>query len=157
MFIPYTKAQRIDESLGVFVAGRDGCTANAEHGRQQQRHIYVVYVPPHGPCPWFGMSVMFRAMGSWSLVSTNLYFKISGVLGPKVCISGSWPAFWMRFFAHYLSGTMSWGLKPCFSALESRRMTPFFIPYLWVRICTLGWLNIQLWSSWMWVVKIVAC
>jgi hypothetical protein len=31
---------------------------------------------------------------------------------------------------------MSWGAKPCFSALESGFMTPFFIPYLSVRIST---------------------
>ena len=49
----------------------------------------------------------------------------------------------LRFFAHYLSGTMSWGLKPCFSASESGGMTPFFIPYLSVRIRTLGRLNIH--------------
>jgi hypothetical protein len=36
MFVPYTKAQRIDELLGMFVAGRDDCTANAEHWQQQQ-------------------------------------------------------------------------------------------------------------------------
>jgi hypothetical protein len=42
MFIPYTKAQRIDESSFMFVAGCDGCTANAEYWWQQQRHIYVV-------------------------------------------------------------------------------------------------------------------
>jgi hypothetical protein len=64
MFIPYTKAQCIDESLCMFVAGHDGCTADAEHRGQQQRHIYVVYVPPHAPCPWFGMSAMFRAMAA---------------------------------------------------------------------------------------------
>jgi hypothetical protein len=64
MFILYTKAQRIDELSCMFVAGRDGCTANAEHWRQQQRHIYVVYVPPHAPCPWFGMSAVFRAMAA---------------------------------------------------------------------------------------------
>ena len=49
MFIPYTKAQRINESSCMIVAGRDGCTANAELRQQQQRHIYVVYVPPHAP------------------------------------------------------------------------------------------------------------
>ncbi len=64
MCITYTKAQRIDESLCMFVAGHDGRTANAEHRRQQRRHIYVVYVPPHAPCPWFGMSAMFRAMAA---------------------------------------------------------------------------------------------
>ena len=35
MFIPYTKAQRIDELSCMFVAGRDGRTADAEHRRQQ--------------------------------------------------------------------------------------------------------------------------
>jgi hypothetical protein len=64
MYIPYTKAQRIDELSCMFVASRDGRTADAEHWRRQQRHIYVVYVPPHTPCPWFGMSAMFRAMAA---------------------------------------------------------------------------------------------
>jgi hypothetical protein len=64
MFIPCTKAQRIDKSSCMFIAGCVGCTANAKRWRQQQRHIYVVYVPPHAPCPWFGMLAMFRAMGS---------------------------------------------------------------------------------------------
>ena len=64
MFIPYTKAQRIDELLCLFVAGLDRCTADAEHRRQQRRHIYIVYVPSHAPCPWFGMSAMFRAMAA---------------------------------------------------------------------------------------------
>ena len=64
MFIPYTKAQRIHKLSCMFVAGHDGRTADAEHWRQQRRHIYVVYVPPHTPCPWFGMSAMFRAMAA---------------------------------------------------------------------------------------------
>jgi hypothetical protein len=64
MLIPYTKTQLIDELSCMFVAGHDGPTANAEYWRQQQRHIYVVYVPPHAPCPWFGMSAMFRAMAA---------------------------------------------------------------------------------------------
>jgi hypothetical protein len=62
MFIPYNKTQCIDELSCMFVAGRDGHTADAEHQRGQRGHIYVVYVPPHAPCPWFGMSAMFRAM-----------------------------------------------------------------------------------------------
>jgi hypothetical protein len=64
MFIPYKKAQRIDELLCMFIAGRDGPTDDAEHRRQQRQHIYVVYVPPHAPCPWFSMSAMFRAMAA---------------------------------------------------------------------------------------------
>ncbi len=64
MFIPYTKAQRIDKSSCMFVAGRDGRTPDAEYRWRQRRHIYVVYVSPHTPCPWFGMSAMFRAMAA---------------------------------------------------------------------------------------------
>ncbi len=64
MFIPYTKAQCIDKLSCMFVAGRDGRTADAEPWRQQRRHIYVVYVPPRASCPWFGMSAMFRAMAA---------------------------------------------------------------------------------------------
>ena len=41
--------------------GRDGHTANAEHQRQQRRHIYVVYDPPHGRYAWFAMLAVFRA------------------------------------------------------------------------------------------------
>ncbi len=33
MFIPYTKAQRINESSCIIIAGRDGRTADAEHRR----------------------------------------------------------------------------------------------------------------------------
>ncbi len=64
MFILYTKAQRINESSCMFVASRECRTADAEHRRRQRRHIYVVYVPPHAPCPWFGMLAMFRAMAA---------------------------------------------------------------------------------------------
>jgi hypothetical protein len=83
MFIPYTKAQHIDESSCMFIAGRDGRTANAEHWRQQRQHIYFVYVSSHAPCPWFGMSAMFRAMAAevrWVLISTSIF---QGCLGPK--------------------------------------------------------------------------
>ncbi len=67
----------------MFVAGRDGRTANAEHRRQHQRHIYVVYVTPHAPCPLFGMSAMFRAMAAevrWVLICTSIF---QGCWGPK--------------------------------------------------------------------------
>ena len=41
--------------------GRDGRTADAEHQRQQRRHIYVyvVYGPPHGWYARFAMLAMF--------------------------------------------------------------------------------------------------
>jgi hypothetical protein len=60
MFLCYSKAQHFEEYLCLFVAGCDGCTADAEHRRQQQRHIYIVYIPPHALSPWFGMSAMLR-------------------------------------------------------------------------------------------------
>ncbi len=67
MFISYSKARRIDELSCLFIAGLDRCTADAEHRRQQQRHIYIVYAPPHAPCPWFGMSAMFRCKAAEDL------------------------------------------------------------------------------------------
>ncbi len=69
--------------LCMFVAGRDGRTADAEHWRQQWRHIYVVYVPPHALCPLFGMLAMFSAMAAevrWVLISTLIF---QGCWGPK--------------------------------------------------------------------------
>ncbi len=48
MFIPYTKAQRIDESSCMFVASRDDCTADAEH-RRQQHGTYMLYMSPLMP------------------------------------------------------------------------------------------------------------
>ncbi len=53
-----------DKLSCLFVAGRDHCTAYAEHLQQQRQDIYVVYVPHHARCPWFGMSAMFRAMAA---------------------------------------------------------------------------------------------
>jgi hypothetical protein len=129
MFISYSKARRINESSCLSVAGLDCCTTDAEHPRQQQWHIYIVYVPPHAPCPWFGMLVMFRAMAA-EVGDYLLVVKISGVWGPLVLYLRLLNSFWMRFFATNFGGTMSWGAKPCFSALESGYMTPIFIPNL---------------------------
>ena len=42
-------------------AGRDGRTADAEHQRQQRRHIYAVYGPPHG---WYARFVMLTMWGA---------------------------------------------------------------------------------------------
>jgi hypothetical protein len=41
--------------------GHDGRTADAEHQRQRQRPIYVVYGPPHGWYARFAMLAMFGA------------------------------------------------------------------------------------------------
>jgi len=46
MFISYSKARCVDESLSVMFASR---AADAEHQRRQRWHIYVVYVSSHGP------------------------------------------------------------------------------------------------------------
>jgi hypothetical protein len=65
ILINYTnKAQRIGKLSCLFVAGLNRCTADAEHQWQHQRHIYIVYVPPHTLCLWFGMLAMFRAMAA---------------------------------------------------------------------------------------------
>jgi hypothetical protein len=61
MLIRYSKAQRADKLSCPMFAGRDGGTADAEHQRRQLRHIYVVYVPPHGWCAHFAMPAMFGA------------------------------------------------------------------------------------------------
>ena len=45
----------MDKLLFLMFAGCDGRAANVEHQRQQRRHIYVVYVTPHGQYAWFAM------------------------------------------------------------------------------------------------------
>ncbi len=42
--------------------GPDGRTADAEHQGQRQRHIYLVYGPPHGRYARFAMLAMFGAL-----------------------------------------------------------------------------------------------
>jgi hypothetical protein len=51
----------VDESSCLMFVGRDGRTADAEHQRQQRRHIYVVYGPTHGRYARFAMLAMFGA------------------------------------------------------------------------------------------------
>ena len=60
MFISLSKARRVDELPCLMLVGRDGCTVDVEHQRQQRWHIYVVYGPPHGRYARFAMLVMFR-------------------------------------------------------------------------------------------------
>jgi hypothetical protein len=59
-FIRPFRSRHIDESLFPMVAGCNGCTMDREHWQQQQRHIYVKYVPSHGPCAWIAVPTMFR-------------------------------------------------------------------------------------------------
>ena len=51
----------MDESPSLMFAGGDGCTANAEHQRQQRGHTYIVYGPPLSQYAWFAMPAMFGA------------------------------------------------------------------------------------------------
>ena len=51
----------MDKLLCLKFVGRDGRTANAEHQRPWQQHIYVVYGPPHGRYARFAMLAMFGA------------------------------------------------------------------------------------------------
>jgi hypothetical protein len=61
MFISYSNAQSVNELLCLSVFGCDGHTTNADHQRQKQWHIYIIYVPSHVLCTRIAMSVMSRA------------------------------------------------------------------------------------------------
>ncbi len=129
IFISYTKAQRISKLWCLFVAGLDHCTADAEHRRWQRRHIYVAYVPPHAPCPWFGMLAMFRAMAAevwWVLISTSRFQAFGGLY----IVSHALDLLFGCCFLQPTSVGLSWGAKPCFLASESGFMTPLFLPTL---------------------------
>jgi hypothetical protein len=65
MFISYSKSRRAVKSSCLMFAGCGGRIANAEHQRQQeQRHINVVYGPPHDRYASFAMLTMFGAMAA---------------------------------------------------------------------------------------------
>ena len=51
-------------SLSTMFEGRDGCTADAEHQRQQRRHIHVVYGPPRDRYARFAMPAMLGALAT---------------------------------------------------------------------------------------------
>jgi hypothetical protein len=83
MFISYSKALRVDELSSVMFAGCDGRTANAEHQRRQQWHIYVVYGPPHDRHARFVLGGIWKRMAAeirahlihtckkWSFIAFN--------------------------------------------------------------------------------------
>jgi hypothetical protein len=61
MLISYSKAGHIDKSVCLFVDSCDGCTANPEYQQQQQRQMYILYIPRHALClgkPCFNGSAM---------------------------------------------------------------------------------------------------
>ncbi len=114
MFISYTKAQCIDKSLCLFVAGLDCCTADAEHWRQQQWRINNVYVPPHAPWTWFGMLAMFRAVAAevrWVLISTS---RFQGFWGPHFVSQALDLLFGCSFLCTTWVGLWLGVLKPVF-------------------------------------------
>ncbi len=141
MFIPCTKAQRIDESLCMSVAGRDGHTADAEHRRQQQWHIYVVYVTPHSLRPWFGMSAMFRAMAAevrWVLISTSIF---QGFLGPKFVSQALDLLFGCVFFHATWVGLCLGVINPVFQLLRVG---------VWpLSLFLTSWYEFLLWGGWI--------
>ncbi len=51
----------MDELSCLMFVGRDGRTANAEHQRQQQQPIYVVYGPFHD---WYAQFAMLAVFGA---------------------------------------------------------------------------------------------
>ncbi len=135
-FGPDTPSQpwRIKESSCLFVASHDVCTAGAEH-QQHQQHMYVVYVPPHAPCPWIGMSAMFGSMaaevrwllicsqdlgGTWDSTFASLapphhflpgflhFIEWELLLGTK---------FTLRVFAKSIRNTLNYSLLQCYYKL----------------------------------------
>ena len=84
-------------------AGRDGRTADAEHQRQQRRHIYAVYGPPHG---WYARFVMPTMWGASAAEVRGLLISSSDFVffNVHVLIPSNTPSFNTGIFARYLSG-----------------------------------------------------
>ncbi len=126
--ISYSMARGVDKSACLIVAGCDGCTADAEHWPQQWPHLYVV--PPHAPCPWFGMLAMFRATVAevwWLLIiSQDLGGAWDGTFA-------SWAPphhFLPKIFALYLSGKcLGAPKKSCWGRLRKVSGTQLTIHY----------------------------
>ncbi len=58
-------AQRIDELSCLFVACRDGCTANAKYQRQQQWHIDISYLQMYRTNILFGVPDQGQMLEVW--------------------------------------------------------------------------------------------
>jgi len=97
----------VDESSCLMFVGRDGRTADAEHQRQQRRHIHVVYGPPSDRYARFAMPAMFGASAAEvrALLINSRYFW--SFLDCHVHISSITPSFNTGIFALYLSGKWS--------------------------------------------------
>ncbi len=147
MLISWSKARRIDKALCLFVTGCDCCNADAEHWRQQQRHVYVAYVPPHTPCPWFGMLAMFRAMAA-EVWWVQFIVKISGVWGGACLHLRHHPIFFHQDFCTLLEWELSWGTKVMLRAfpesarntlnLSLQQNTEFIVWGGWISILIIG-------------------
>ena len=89
----------MDKLLSVVLASRDGRTADAEHQRQQWRHIHVVYGPPHDQYARFAMPAMLGASAAeirWLLISSH----DSGGLGDGAFASLALPHLWIPGILH---------------------------------------------------------
>ena len=74
LFVRLSRSLHFGKFACLMITGCVGCTADAEHQRQQQRHIYVVYGPTHDRYAWFAMPAMFRASATevqWLLISSH--------------------------------------------------------------------------------------
>jgi hypothetical protein len=116
----------------MFVS-RDGRTANAEHQRQQRRHIYVVYGPPHGRYARFAMLAMSGASPAEVralLIHIHDFWGFSHV---QVCISGDTPSFYPGIFALYVCGNTSGASlltqEECGKVLGRSLNTPYICDY----------------------------
>ena len=101
-------------------AGRDECTVDAEHQRQQRRHIHVVYGPPSDRYARFAMPAMFGASAAEvrALLINSCYFW--SFLDGHVHISNITPSFNTGIFALYLSG--KWSEASLFTERERQRV-----------------------------------
>ncbi len=147
MFIPYTKTQRIDKSSCIFVArswwSYCRCRASAA---TTTAHICCICSPSRPvPLVWH-VSAMFRAMAAevrWVLISTSIF---QGCWGPKF-VSQALDLLFGCIFLHATWVGLCLGvLNPVFQ-LRRVGVWPLSIPYLSVRIRTLGQLNIHITSS----------
>jgi len=116
-----SKARRDDGSSSMMFTGRDGCTPNAEHQRQQRRHIHVAYGPPRDRYARFAMPAMLGASAAdrrWLLISSC----DSGGPGDGMFASLTLPHLLIPRFLH-----LTWagiGLGQLFFAYSIRRKCP---------------------------------
>ncbi len=88
-------------------ADYDGCAANAEHQRQQRRHIYVVCVSLLVRHARFALEGICKSMAIEIRVVLIHSRDFRGFSHVQVCISGDTPSFYTGIFVLYLGGNRS--------------------------------------------------